>query len=507
MNNSDGEQAAIKSISLKTTMVGVVLVIVGATAAIIHFPWTLTSRRNTANIVHQLNQQIVLGTTDEVGRLFESAVTTEQTIVDIFAGGAIDYNNDKDRQEFYLTLLNANKNFTGVIFGYPNGDFFAAQREPSGNLRFVDSVWNSESKTAQRRVTSYAVSEATMKTIGSQEMTDKFYAPERPWYQQALASSKDNWTEVYVFHSSQKPGITSSIALKQGANVLGVVAVDVELGQISLYLQTFQVAKTGAVFIINSQKELVAVSDPQELAATVNQEGVAQLQKLSNAKNQYLQLANQALQQNKVALETIKSMQEIVYKDTETGDRYFISFAPTNHLDWMVGTVIPEADFLGEIKKNNQRLLFAMMGMIMLAAGASIILSDRAIATPILSITQAAEEIEAEKFELTSLTPVLNRSDELGKLARVFQHMARQVYEREQKLKQQVQELRIEIDQSKKQQQVEEITGTDYFQNLQQKAKNIRRKSHNKTQEEPKVEPAETGVVTENQGGENPPNL
>lgn len=482
MNNGGVEQAAIK-ISLKTTMVGVVLVIVGATAAIVHFPWTLTSRRNTANIVHQLNQQIVLGTTEEVGRLFESAVTTEQTIIEIFAGGAIDYNNNKERQDFYLTLLNANKNFTGVIFGYPNGDFFAAQREPNGNLRFVDSLWNPDTKTAQRQVISYEVSDGAMKTIGTQETTDKFYAPERPWYQQALASAKDNWTEVYVFHSSQKPGITSSIALKNGADVLGVVAVDVELGQISLYLQSFQVAKTGAVFIINSQKELVAVSDPQELTATVNQEGIAELKHLSDAQTQYLQLANQALQQNQVALETIKTMRELVYKDPNTGDRYFISFAPTNHLDWMVGTVIPEADFLGEIRKNNQRLLFAMMGMIMLAAGASIILSDRAIATPILSITQAAEEIEADKFELTSLTPVLKRSDELGKLARVFQHMARQVYEREQKLKQQVQELRIEIDQSKKQKQVEEITGTDYFQNLQQKAKSMRRKSQNKPED------------------------
>ncbi|HIK09341.1 MAG TPA: HAMP domain-containing protein [Oscillatoriaceae cyanobacterium M33_DOE_052] len=489
MNHADGEHAGIKIISLKTTMVAIVLVIVGATAAIVHFPWTLTSRRNTENIVHRLNQEIVLGTTEEVRRLFESAVTTERTIVDMFSGGAIDYNNEQDRQDFYLTLLNTNRNFTGISFGYPNGNFFAAQRENQKNLRFVESVWNAQAKTAQRRVSFYEVSEAGLKTTDIKEMTDKFYAPERPWYQKALVSNQDNWTEVYVFHTSQKPGITSSIPLKIGENLVGVVAVDVELGQISLYLQTFQVAKTGALFIINSQKQLVAVSTPDESTASVNEQGVPQLKHLQDAGNRYLQLANQTLKQNIAngklpeAMAQITSMQELIYTDPTTGSRYFISLAPINYLDWMVGTVIPEADFLAEIRKNNQRLLFAMMGMIVVAAGASILLSDRAIATPILSITQAAAEIEQGQFELSSLTEVVKRTDELGKLARVFQKMAREVYDREQKLKQQVQELRIEIDQTKKEKQVEEITGTDYFQNLQQKAKTMRQKSRNRTEE------------------------
>ncbi|WP_199247103.1 cache domain-containing protein [[Phormidium] sp. ETS-05] len=489
MNHADREQAAIKMISLKTTLVGVVLVIVGATAAIVHFPWKLTSRRNTEDIVHRLNQEIVLGTTEEVRRLFENAITTQRTIVEMFTGGAIDYNKAQDRQELYLALLNANKNFTGISFGYPNGNFFAAQRENPENLRFVDSVWNAETKAAQRRIISYNVAQDVLNQTSIKDMTDNFYAPERPWYRQAIASNQDTWTAVYVFHTSKKPGITSSITLKNGSDVLGVVAVDVELGQISLYLQSFQVAKTGAVFIINSQKELVAVSTPDESTANVNSQGVPQLKHLNQAENRYLQLANQGINQNLAtgdmpeSGQKMTSMHEFVYTDSSTGGRYFISLAPIHYLDWMVVTVIPEADFLGEINKNNQRLLLAIIGMIVVAAGAAILLSERAIASPILSITQAAAEIEEGKFELSSLTEVVKRTDELGQLARVFQHMAREVYQREQQLKQQVQELRIEIDQTKKQQQVEEITGTDYFQNLQQKAKAMRRKNRNQTEE------------------------
>jgi DNA-binding response OmpR family regulator len=89
-------------------------------------------------------------------------------------------------------------------------------------------------------------------------------------------------------------------------------------------------------------------------------------------------------------------------------------------------------------------------------------------------ITAAAAAIETENFDPETLDGVAGREDELGQLARVFQHMAREVYAREQRLKQQVEQLKIEIDQSKKAHQVAEITETDYFQQLQRKATQLR---------------------------------
>ena len=66
------------------------------------------------------------------------------------------------------------------------------------------------------------------------------------------------------------------------------------------------------------------------------------------------------------------------------------------------------------------------------------------------------------------------RTDALGQLARVFQRMIREVYAREQRLQQQVQELRIEVDKARQAQQVHKITGTDYFRQLRGKANDLR---------------------------------
>ncbi|MBI2864729.1 MAG: HAMP domain-containing protein [Chloroflexi bacterium] len=83
------------------------------------------------------------------------------------------------------------------------------------------------------------------------------------------------------------------------------------------------------------------------------------------------------------------------------------------------------------------------------------------------------EKGELEEGEIAHLGRTKGR-DEVGVLSRVFARMAAEVNAREARLKQQVEELRIEIDQSKRAKHVAEITETDYFQNLRQKAKQMR---------------------------------
>ncbi len=91
-------------------------------------------------------------------------------------------------------------------------------------------------------------------------------------------------------------------------------------------------------------------------------------------------------------------------------------------------------------------------------------------------VTDAATAVEAGTFDADCLEAVAARSDQLGRLARVFQSMAREVAAREQRLQKQVEQLRVEIDQTRKAHQVAEITDTDYFQQLQQKVQGLRRR-------------------------------
>jgi two-component system, cell cycle response regulator len=90
-------------------------------------------------------------------------------------------------------------------------------------------------------------------------------------------------------------------------------------------------------------------------------------------------------------------------------------------------------------------------------------------------ITGAAAAVEAGAFDPTCLDEVAGRQDALGQLGRVFQRMASEIYAREHSLKQQVQALRIEIDQAKKAREVAEITESDYFRQLKERAQRLRK--------------------------------
>ncbi len=107
--------------------------------------------------------------------------------------------------------------------------------------------------------------------------------------------------------------------------------------------------------------------------------------------------------------------------------------------------------------------------------GAIIFLVARQLVEPIRAITTAVTQLETGKFEPSSLDKVAKRRDQLGKLAELFQKMAREVASREAALKAQVEELKIQIDVAKQSQQVSEITDSDFFVELQNKSKALKR--------------------------------
>jgi nitrogen fixation/metabolism regulation signal transduction histidine kinase len=107
------------------------------------------------------------------------------------------------------------------------------------------------------------------------------------------------------------------------------------------------------------------------------------------------------------------------------------------------------------------------------------------VAQPIQKLAAAAQTVEQEEpFEPEAIADVTARGDEVGRLARVFSDMAIAVQERARKLKAEVQQLRIEIDQSKRERQVKEIVEEDFFQDLQARAREMRRQRQNPTGED-----------------------
>jgi methyl-accepting chemotaxis protein len=127
--------------------------------------------------------------------------------------------------------------------------------------------------------------------------------------------------------------------------------------------------------------------------------------------------------------------------------------------------------------------LTLVMGIIVAIFALVVIVTNtllrRMVVRPVEQMARLARRIGADTLspkapELAAVERIANRYDELGRTATVFQKMAKEVYAREQKLKDEVLQLNIQIDEQKRTQQVQQITESDYFQDLQRKVKQLR---------------------------------
>lgn len=104
-----------------------------------------------------------------------------------------------------------------------------------------------------------------------------------------------------------------------------------------------------------------------------------------------------------------------------------------------------------------------------------VFLISNGLTRPITALTAVAERVAEGDYEQDmSALHAGKLRDEVSTLAQVFEIMVGKVRAREESLKRQVQELRIEIDQTKKARHVQEIVDTDYFKDLQAAARKMR---------------------------------
>ncbi len=171
------------------------------------------------------------------------------------------------------------------------------------------------------------------------------------------------------------------------------------------------------------------------------------------------------------------------------------TYGDQNGFGWHVGDLMATQVIYvpaGQVISDAQQSLL-LLGAIFVGISAAILALINfwlkpTVIRPIEKIAGVAElitegSLDAPACANQDLGDVALRGDELGQLARVFQNMCREIYAREERLRQEVVQLRIEIDQVKQQRQVSEITESDYFQNLQSRAQDIRRKRRGQSSE------------------------
>jgi HAMP domain-containing protein len=136
-------------------------------------------------------------------------------------------------------------------------------------------------------------------------------------------------------------------------------------------------------------------------------------------------------------------------------------------------------DFEMQYVDDVQNALLASTGRAFLITYAALmvllVFASQLFTRPIVRLTTLAARVGEGDYDV-DFAPARQKRwrDEIGVLTDVLAGMVDKVRVREQTLRKQVQELRIEIDEVKRKEQVAEIVDTDFFRDLQSKAANMR---------------------------------
>ena len=325
-----------KALGIKASLVGAVLITITLTASIVYIPWALTSKRNLKTIVAQTNGEIVLGASQEVKRLLGSARTANDLIQNSFYHDLIDFEDPQTREAFFLSILESNPDFTWIQLGYENGDFLGAQRLSDGNLRTHFRDWDEATGTTLGTMKTYVSLARDANVVENTSLMDPpFYAPSRPWYTAALAQPDEQAWSVYVYRSTQRPGVDATVTISRNDKIFGVAGVGIGLGQLSQFLRKELWSQNGGeVFILNADHEILASTDMSETPKVTQDVNNVELQPLSEAVNPLLQHVHHALSSSHY--NEILKAGNFDYTDEETGKSYYISLSSLDYLDWMV---------------------------------------------------------------------------------------------------------------------------------------------------------------------------
>ncbi len=381
--------------------------------------------RNGQQTVSDLSSQLRHGITNRIEEKLKSYTETPHTINHFnaiaFAENNIDVDNAKGENQFWQQTIMFPS--TSLIYcgSDRNGSVMGAGRLAGENLL---QIWLSNDTT--RNIPNfYSINSQGKRDRLLGKDTKRFDARLRPWYKAAVAVGQPTWSPIYNDFTTGLPTLTASMPIYDAANqsLRGVCATDFFLPQeMNQFLESLEIGKSGTAFIMERSGLLVSTSIEQPPSKS----NASKTQRLSAiaSENRTVQATAKYLRDRFGSFDQIQTSQLLNFKIDDK--QQFVQVLPFKDqwgLDWLIMTVLPEADFMERIQSNNRTTVLLCIAA--LIAGVAIsMLTARWITKPLVSLSRSAKAITRGEWNQTIK---IERSGDLGELATSFDEMAHQL--------------------------------------------------------------------------------
>ena len=330
----------------------ILLAAIAGIGAYLHDANRADARVLADDLLEELERRIV----SEVVYFLKPASVMVHLAEQVLKGGALADQRERLAEPLTIHILESNPQLATFSFADPQGNFLMLKKMPDASIH---------TKYMDRRGDGVETSWVRRDTTGEVIATDRdpadIYDPRsRPWYQGAVATGKLFWSDVYVFFTDQRLGITASLPIyDDGGRLASVYAIDIALEQLSSFLGGLEIGRVGRAMIIDSDGVLIAYPVLEQMVEqTDSGPKRAHIDGLSDP------VLNRAFDRFRV---DGPGKRELIVE----GRRYINTASSLKSAlgrDWTLLIVVPEEDFVGFVAENNRQGLYMSVGVLVLAS-------------------------------------------------------------------------------------------------------------------------------------------
>jgi PAS domain S-box-containing protein len=390
-------------------------------------------QKHVNNIARQLKNEVTAHIRQQITAYMQTPQIVAQINADAVRLGELNIQNSATLERHFWHQMQLFKSLRPIAFGNEQGEIHSVDRLADGTLviRVVDKSTGGKYQTYTTDNQGYRAQLI--------KVNETFDPRTRPWYKAAVKAGKLTWSEIYPYFSSSSLAISAARPFydDRTGTLLGVTNATLSLSQIGDFLHDLKIGQCGQTFIVERSGDLVASSTTEKLF-TISKKGETEERKRLQAihsSNRLTRLTGQYLIERFGDLSGIHGSQQLDFKID--GKRQLLQvtpFADAHGLDWVIVVVVPEDDFMKEIKANTRTTILLCLLALVLATLLGLV-TARWISRPILRLSKAssalAKRIAMSDFASCQLDPKVEVKGihELEVLAQSFNQMAQQLQE------------------------------------------------------------------------------
>ena len=407
--------------TLQRVLVIPLVLLVLALAGVIYW----SSHRASETAAHEFSQKILLNMVERVSQTTDGHLLGARVAIDALAPNPI-YSPVEDSihvlpfpvdstaiEQRLWTATGFFPTFNSyVYFGGADGSFVGLNRQPGRielRLRTGDD--------APRQILSVATPERRLGLL----RTDSYDPRTRPWYTKTVNSARPTWSDVYTDFTTLEPVVTLSKPIYQAdERLVGVVATDLSLTQLTNFFHSLSVSKNGIAYLVERSGAIIATST-NELPYRTDNKTIVRLMTRQSISPLLRQSFQQVLQWQRDG-ETLERPVSREFESDQGRVQVGASLLrDAAGLEWIIVVAAPRADFISNVTG----VMYESLGIGLVAVALVMVVGFMLlqwVLRDISKLTRAAERVGLGQ-PMGQLN--INRGDEIGLLAKRFLQMER----------------------------------------------------------------------------------